>query len=231
MKMTQPVKKADQTRQTIIEKTAPVFNKKGVAGTSLADLTRATGLTKGSIYGNFRDKDAVALAVFDYNAANLLRFLSRNIGQQTTMIEKLLAIPEAYRQLYRQMIQFGGCPIANAATEADDTHQALRKQVVKTIQQLKMMVVELMEKGKQTGEIQPLIDSEKSADIIISLIEGGSVLSKATGKKQFLIHSLEQVEYLIHSIQRPVNIPDSIKNKGADSPTFSSPTLSIEREK
>ena len=57
--------KAEKTRQFIIEKTAPIFNKKGFAGTSLSDMTEATGLTKGSIYGNFADKDEVAMAAFD----------------------------------------------------------------------------------------------------------------------------------------------------------------------
>jgi len=36
-------------------------------GTSLSDMTDATGLTKGSIYGNFNSKDEVALAAFDHN--------------------------------------------------------------------------------------------------------------------------------------------------------------------
>ncbi|HAE68223.1 MAG TPA: TetR/AcrR family transcriptional regulator, partial [Sphingobacterium sp.] len=52
--------KAEQTRQYIIEKTAPIFNKKGYFATSLSDITTATGLTKGSIYGNFKDKDDLA---------------------------------------------------------------------------------------------------------------------------------------------------------------------------
>jgi TetR/AcrR family transcriptional repressor of nem operon len=38
--------KSERTKQFIIEKTAPVFNKKGFAGTSISDLTDATGLTK-----------------------------------------------------------------------------------------------------------------------------------------------------------------------------------------
>ena len=48
--------KADRTKAFITEKTAAIFNKKGYAGTSLTDMTGATGLTKGSIYGNFEDK-------------------------------------------------------------------------------------------------------------------------------------------------------------------------------
>ncbi|MDO9376148.1 MAG: TetR/AcrR family transcriptional regulator, partial [Ferruginibacter sp.] len=63
--------KAEKTRNFIVEQTAPIFNKKGYAGTSLTDLTEATGLTKGSIYGNFANKDEVALAAYDYNLSLL----------------------------------------------------------------------------------------------------------------------------------------------------------------
>ena len=52
--------KAEKTRQFNNESTAELFNKKGYAGTSLSDISEATGLTKGSIYGNFENKDDVA---------------------------------------------------------------------------------------------------------------------------------------------------------------------------
>lgn len=48
--------KAERTKQFIIEKTAPIFNAKGYMGTSMNDIMNATGLTKGSIYGNFETK-------------------------------------------------------------------------------------------------------------------------------------------------------------------------------
>ena len=45
--------KAEQTTQFIIEKVAPLFNQKGYAATSMSDITRVTGLTKGAIYGDY----------------------------------------------------------------------------------------------------------------------------------------------------------------------------------
>ncbi len=194
--------KSEKTRQYIIERVAPVFNQKGVAGTSLSDLTRVTGLTKGAIYGNFKDKDAVAVAAFEHNVNTLNDYLNRYTEQQTSYIGKLLALPQAYRKLYKNMVAFGGCPIANTATEADDTHQQLKALVTKTIAQMNKNIADLIDKGIQAGEIQYLVDSQKTADIIFSLIEGGTILSKATGKKQYLTHSLDQVEYLIHSIRQ-----------------------------
>jgi AcrR family transcriptional regulator len=62
--------KAEKTKQFIIEKTASLFNTKGYTSTSLSDITKATGLTKGSIYGNFENRDKVALEVYQFNAGS-----------------------------------------------------------------------------------------------------------------------------------------------------------------
>jgi AcrR family transcriptional regulator len=191
--------KAERTRQFIIEKSAPIFNKKGIAGTSLSDLTEATGLTKGSIYGNFKDKDEVAVCVFQYNFDNLSGYLKSFMDKEETNIGKLLAIPKAYRKLYKTMIEYGGCPILNTGAEADDTHQTLCRMTSDAIEILKKNIEKLVQTGKQSGEFHSCLDAEKIADITMSLIEGGSILSKITGKKTYMMNSLEQIENLIHS--------------------------------
>ena len=85
------VPKSAATRQHIIESAAELFNKKGALGTSVSDLEKATGLTRGSIYGNFENKDAVALAAFDYNWDLKRRILSDEADNQTKHGDKLLA--------------------------------------------------------------------------------------------------------------------------------------------
>ncbi|MBC2716562.1 MAG: TetR/AcrR family transcriptional regulator [Desulfobacteraceae bacterium] len=192
-------KKAERTKQFIIEKAAPIFNKKGIAGTSLSDLTRATGLTKGSIYGNFKDKDEVAVCVFQYNVDNLISYLGRAIDKKNTSIDKLLAIPRAYRKLYNTMIAYGGCPILNTAAEADDTHQVLCRLAVDAIKTMEKTIFKLIETGKQSKELHHETDTDKITEVIICLIEGGSLLSKTTGKKTYMMNSLEQIEKLIQS--------------------------------
>ena len=189
--------KAERTRQFIIEKAAPIFNRKGIAGTSLSDLTKATGLTKGSIYGNFKDKDEVAVSVFQYNFDNLLKFLNREMDKGTSVTEKLLAIPASYKKLYERMIAFGGCPILNTAIEADDTHHALCEMTIDAILFLKNRMIELLAEGQATGTIKPSVDPVKTAEIIMSLIEGGLFLSKLTNEKNYMMNSLEQIETLI----------------------------------
>src|ERR1700732_766746 len=58
------VRKGDETRQEIIHKAAPIFNRKGYSGAALSDLMRATGLKKGGIYRHFESKQELAVDAF-----------------------------------------------------------------------------------------------------------------------------------------------------------------------
>ena len=83
--------KADKTRQHILEKTAPLFNRKGFHGTSLAELTEATGLTKGALYGNFQDKEEMALEAFQYSIAKVREVVKQELSGASTCKEQLIA--------------------------------------------------------------------------------------------------------------------------------------------
>ena len=185
--------KSDRTRRFILEKTAPVFNKKGVSGTSLADLTSATGLTKGGIYGNFKNKDDLARAAFQYSVDNLLVYMARELDKAKTPLGKLLAVPEAYRKLYPRMIAYGGCPILNTAAEADDTHKALSAMAMQAVLKLKQFLIDLVLQGMAAEEIRPDADAEKFSETTLALIEGGLMLAKLTGEKAYLSNALDQV--------------------------------------
>ncbi|MFA6249149.1 MAG: TetR/AcrR family transcriptional regulator, partial [Mucilaginibacter sp.] len=49
--------KGESTKQIIIERATPIFNKKGIFGTSMSDIMEAAKLSKGSLYVHFEDKD------------------------------------------------------------------------------------------------------------------------------------------------------------------------------
>ncbi|MFV8343470.1 TetR/AcrR family transcriptional regulator [Flavobacterium sp. XS2P39] len=178
--------KSERTRQYIIEKTAPIFNTKGYAGTSLSDMTEATGLTKGSVYGNFKNKDEVAIAVFEYNFGRLLIMLNSEISKRKTYREKLLCFPELYLNFLGDKFPVGGCPIMNTAIEADDTHKDLKNAAKKALLKWFDSFVYLINKGKEKGEFKSTTNAEDKALVIISLIEGAIMITKVTGKTNYL---------------------------------------------
>lgn len=144
--------KAEKTKQFIVEMTAPVFNEKGYTGTSLNDMTNATGLTKGSIYGNFANKDEVALAAFDHNLQKVGVIIRQEMDKKTTCKDKLLVYVHVYENFLKHPFPVGGCPILNTAIEADDTHPLLKQKAVDAVHNWKNIITGLIEKGIQQEE-------------------------------------------------------------------------------
>lgn len=192
--------KAERTRQFIIEQTAPIFNKQGFAGTSLSDLTAATGLTKGAIYGNFQNKEEVALAAFEHNLAYVANGLRASAARSAPAREKLLAVPRFYRQAYAELRVRGGCPILNTAVEVDDAPPtALRRRINETLRGWRSSLVSIIEAGQQTGELRAGLDAGHYATVFMALIEGGVLLANATGDAQALYTTLDHLERLIEN--------------------------------
>ena len=190
--------KAEKTKQLIIEKTATLFNTKGYISTSLSDITEATGLTKGSIYGNFENKDQVAIEVYKYNAGLLGKTMSRSFGEEfPTSKDKLHAFVTFYRKNWQSVFANGGCPLMNAATEADDSFPALRIHVKHSFEVWMKKTAEVIVQGQKNGEIQKEADAARYASLFIMLIEGGILLSKTMSDQSFLYQALDKVTDII----------------------------------
>lgn len=189
--------KADLTRQLIIEKTATIFNKKGFAGTSLSDITNATGLTKGSIYGNFENKEEVALAVFKHNAGELWKKKENWISGHNDAKSKLTALIDFYRKNWKELFENGGCPVMNAATDADDVMPLMKERVKKTVENWVNNVAKILEEGIEQNTFKPTINTVEYSRLFIMMIEGGILLSKITDKPESLYLVLDRVEKIV----------------------------------
>jgi TetR/AcrR family transcriptional regulator, transcriptional repressor for nem operon len=193
--------KADRTKQFIIEKTAPIFNAKGYAGTSINDMTTATGLTKGSIYGNFENKDDVAVAAFEHNLGKVITYLRQKIEAKEFTIDKLLVYPEIYRNFLDIPFLEAGCPVLNTATEADDTHPLLRKKVVAALQLWKSSIENHLQNGIERNEIKADTNITEFTAVLMCLIEGAVMQSKVYGSPAMLHITMDYLERIITDLK------------------------------
>ena len=178
--------KAEKTRQFIIEKTAPIFNKKGYAATSLADITEATGLTKGSIYGNFENKEEVVIEALRYNVSKRSGGLDEVISTSQNPLDALIGMLEYHREKLMQVLKTGGCPMLNAATEADNHLDFLKNTVQRQFQGWQMKFIKVIEDGQAQGYFKKDISADNYAKEFIMLIEGGILLSGTLDDKKYM---------------------------------------------
>jgi TetR/AcrR family transcriptional repressor of nem operon len=198
--MEEIISKADRTKHFIIETTANIFNKKGYAGTSMADITNATGLTKGAVYGNFENKEDVALAVFDYNHAKIRNEVAKRMAAVDTFRGKLMVYATVYDHYNVRTFPDGGCPILNTATEADDTNGLLKDKAAKAVIRWQKNIQEIIKSGIAAGEFKPDADTAQLAAAIVALIEGGIMMSRVTDDRSPLHRVIKTIAFLIDQI-------------------------------
>jgi AcrR family transcriptional regulator len=195
--------KAEDTRNYIIERAALIFNLHGYAGTTMSQLTRAIQMTKGAIYGNFRDKDEIALAAFDYNFNEISKKISKVIRSKENACDKLIAFANFYLDAFAEICQKGGCPILNAAVDSDNVHEPLKERVAHAVGEWIRTVTHIVYNGIKRNQINPSIKPEQFASIFVSLIEGGIMLSKTTGNT---IHLSRNIDHLIHMVNAELRL-------------------------
>lgn len=189
--------KAERTRQFIIETSAPIFNIKGYESTSLSDIQEATKLTKGAIYGNFSDKNELALAAFEYSFSLALGLISTEMKKAATAKGALIAYADFYAKNWGLVVQSGGCPMLNAAIEADDYLEYLRGSVRKNIKRFIKSLQSTIEQGQANNEFKAKINTEEYASLIYSIVEGNILLAKIMKDTKYFRIATSHIKYII----------------------------------
>lgn len=170
--------KAEKTKQLIIEEAARIFNQKGFAGTSMNDIMKATGLSKGGLYGNFGNKEQIAVAAFEHAVDKVTEQVRLRTRVWKHPVDKLKAVVTFYRERILNPPVEGGCPIQNTSIDADDNNPVLRDRVIHALNEWRDRMVYILEKGKSRGQINKEVDSESFATQFIGTLEGGIMLAQ-----------------------------------------------------
>src|SRR6266478_7826505 len=99
------------TRQRIVKAAAAEFRRNGIAGTGLADLMAAAGLTHGGFYRHFDSKDQIVAEACTAAAETLLRQLAAPVAKKSSR-RGLKTIVEKYLSAAHRDEPADGCPIA-----------------------------------------------------------------------------------------------------------------------
>jgi TetR/AcrR family transcriptional regulator, transcriptional repressor for nem operon len=190
------MRKGDETRQQIIRKAAPIFNQKGYEGAALSDLMQATGLEKGGIYRHFDSKQELAAEAFDHAWKIAMDVRFEGTHEIPDTVDRLKQIVRNFRDRRTGVVP-GGCPLLNTAVDCDDGNPQLRARARQALSSWLHRLEAIVEEGKLRGEVRSSVDSAELAMLIVSTLEGSSMirrLQKKDGPLDLACHHLE--EYL-----------------------------------
>lgn len=185
------------TSEFILDKVAPIFNKQGYVGTSLTDITKATGLTKGAIYCNFTNKEDLALKSFQLNINLALTPLFKLISTTNGSLNKLFAITDYQRSYYDLVKDRGGCPMLRVGVDTKFINPLLFNTAQNLSQKFTTGLTNIIQEGIDNNEIQQNTNSLEYAKIILSLIEGSSLLAFTHNDQTYINTAMDYIDNTI----------------------------------
>lgn len=191
--------KAELTSEYILEIAAPIFNKNGYAATSMRDITEATSLTKGAIYGNFKNKEELAIAAFKFTVKSLMKDISKHLELSNSPIQKLFLISDFYRNYYQYSKKNGGCPVLNIGVDANNQNSLLLKKVKEVIEKIQDQVATIIENGIEAGEISTNVNAMQYAKRLDTMIQGAIFMTYTMDDEHYMKDTMNQIDQMIHN--------------------------------
>jgi len=182
----------------IIEKATPIFNKKGIFGTSMSDIMEVAKLSKGSLYVHFEDKDSLAFSVLEYSLGLQNKKLSISMDHIDDPYEKLLAYLEVYHDPMNPTVP-GGCPMMNFGMEADDNFPLVKERVNRAIEMRQKFLEGIIKTGVQAGVFKPDWNYREFATVLFAMIQGGIMVCRIAGSSEKMTAIIKQLKSLIQA--------------------------------
>lgn len=185
--------KADRTKQFIIEEAAVIFNKKGVAGTTVDDVLKAANVARGCLYGHFENKDELAYETADHLLKKSNDRMIELLARKKSAKSKIMAYLN-FNENPLLVYADGGSPVFNMAVEADDNNPVVRDKIKKVIEMDHLFFVSIFETGKKNGEFSKDLNAEDFAYRMLASIEGAIVVCR-------ILNSNRPMQYVIKSLK------------------------------
>ncbi|WNZ54303.1 TetR/AcrR family transcriptional regulator [Microbulbifer sp. MKSA007] len=169
-----------------VDKATEAFWKKGFEATSLADLLKATGLTKGSFYNAFGSKKQLfTLSLLKYE-----REQRRDVMARLESLEDPIgAISQLFDSLIEQSLadpEKKGCFLVNTALDMPNLDSDIGDSVKKGLRDTESFFARQVRLGIEKGVISDRVDPEVCANSLLTLLVGLRVLARGVFNKESL---------------------------------------------
>ena len=151
----------------------------GYESASLSEITKATGLSKSSLYDTFGSKHELLLS-------SLQHYIENMVEPSLTVLEEgpsaLGAIEQRFEMIIEMMTAPGprrGCLIANTTLELGARDKAVAKTLLAAQGMVEQAYARAIERGQVAGEIVTAKDAQSLARSIMACLAGMICLSKS----------------------------------------------------
>lgn len=176
---------AEQTREAILDAAEAIFFEKGVARTTLDEISRAAGVTRGALYWHFRNKADVLTALVQRVELPIDRLLAEIAEADAGERDLLGRTRDLFRRVFRELaedaqrqrvftILIQGTELVGEMQPVQDHFEAKGNALVAALSRV-------MERCRETGEVPADLDPALAASAVHAFLIGIHMLALRCG--------------------------------------------------
>ncbi|MEM7103725.1 MAG: TetR/AcrR family transcriptional regulator [Bacteroidota bacterium] len=178
-------------KQEVLDKAMELFWTKGFHATSISDLVTHLGINRASLYDTYGGKQQL----FDQAFEN---YRTVNMNRVKDFLNQHDSVKEGFYNLFEQAIDqtlsdkdHKGCFVVNVTTEMSPADETLQNVLIQHKKQVELVFYNFLEKGQESGELNPTKDLKSIAALLLTLYNGLMVVAKIDADKSQLISSVD----------------------------------------
>ena len=194
--------KAEATRERLLEASKKLVMSKGFAGTTIDDVLKETGVTKGAFFYHFKSKADLADQLMRWYADNDMRMF------RTFLAEAEAAHEDPFDQLLKFLTDFEaylsdpenpprGCMYALYTYEDDHFENSVKEFVAETLRTWTAMYIRKFQEVLDRYLPAREVTAKRLAEMFIAVIEGGLILERAHGNRGMSARQSEQFRHYL----------------------------------
>ncbi|MDP2410617.1 MAG: TetR/AcrR family transcriptional regulator [Pseudolabrys sp.] len=176
--------KGSETRERILSAAEPLILRQGFAGTSIDDILKATGLTKGAFFHHFNGKGELARALVERYARNDYELFERFSAEAEAATEDPLAQTLHFLTAFEDFIErlrepVAGCVFAAYTYEGLQFDPAIHAFIAQSFRRWSALYEKRFEAVLASYRPARPVTARELADTIMAIVEGGFILSRS----------------------------------------------------
>jgi AcrR family transcriptional regulator len=161
--------KGDQTRRHILGVAAQAFADRGYVGTSLNDLIKATGLTKGGFYFHFTSKEQLALEVLRVKQQDWIGTVLTTAMLHPRAVDQLTEMAIGLAEMH-ESDPAAGCISALSMELSQDP--GLEPEIRQHLRAWVELTASVLRRAQVQGDLRADVDPDSVADMAVCAFIG-----------------------------------------------------------
>jgi len=204
-------RKSENTRERILDASRALIMANGFAGTSIDEILKSTGLTKGAFFHYFKGKADLARELVEWHARQDLAMFKDLLAKAEAESDDPLDQALMFLRLFEEFISNSddpspGCMYAVYTYESMQFDPSVRDFVSDILRQWTSMYVRKFQEVIDCYPPAMPVTARELAEMIVSIIEGGLVLQRAHGDFRVTARQSEQFRNYLQLLFKPRHV-------------------------